>query len=91
MTSSSQERINVSMTAGTLTLQSPPSSARTKILLELVVLWTAFGYFIVRAFCNSNGIPLPPDVGAESYVHESYTLVVATLFGLFNSPFFPIF
>ena len=62
-----------------------------KALLEFAVLWTAFGYFAVRAFCNFYGIPLPPNLGTESYIHESYTLVVATVLGLFTNPFFQIF
>lgn len=62
-----------------------------KTLLEFAALWTAFGYFAVRSLCNFYGMPLPSDLGAESYVHESYTLVVDTFLGSFTNPFFQIF
>lgn len=63
----------------------------TKAILEFAALWTGFGYFSLRAFCNFSGVPLPSNLGPEAYIHESYTFIVDTVLEIFTSALFLLF
>lgn len=59
-----------------------------KLIVELSAIWTAFGYFSLRAFCNFYGIPIAPDIGIERYLQETYPLVLYTANRLFTTAYY---